>query len=138
VKTRKVDWGLLFIAAVCIIFVALAIIPNFVRARAQGRLTACKSNLKNIGTAMEMYSTDYDGKYPPNLNLLTPKYLKTIPVCPTARANRYFTTLGPEAPLNYDSFEDYYLIECAGTAHSIYSAPPFYPKYSGIEGLIDR
>jgi hypothetical protein len=24
----------------------------------QGQLTACKSNLKNIGTGMEMYSTD--------------------------------------------------------------------------------
>jgi hypothetical protein len=31
---------------------------NYLRARVQGQLTACKSNLKNIGTAMEMYGSD--------------------------------------------------------------------------------
>jgi hypothetical protein len=43
------------------LFIGALLAPNFVRARHRNATTACKSNLKNIGTAMEMYSTDYDG-----------------------------------------------------------------------------
>jgi len=42
-------------------------------------LTAMKSNLKNIGTALEMYSSDHKGRYPEKLDYLTPDYLKTLP-----------------------------------------------------------
>jgi len=42
-------------------------------------LTATKSNLKNIGTALEMYSTDNMGLYPRELSEVTPDYLKTLP-----------------------------------------------------------
>lgn len=38
--------------------------PRMIRSPGQGKLTACKSNLKNIGTALEMYSTDYDAGTP--------------------------------------------------------------------------
>ncbi len=46
--------------------------------------SACKSNLKNIGTALEMYSSDHGGEYPPSLATLSPEYLKRIPECPLA------------------------------------------------------
>jgi len=42
-------------------------------------LTAMKSNLKNMGTALEMYSADHKGLYPEKLEQLTPDYLKTLP-----------------------------------------------------------
>ena len=48
----------LMIVIAIIAILAAILVPNFIRARAQGQLTACKSNLKNIGTALEMYSTD--------------------------------------------------------------------------------
>ncbi|MCE1245369.1 MAG: hypothetical protein LWY06_01860 [Firmicutes bacterium] len=51
----------------------------FGTAKAKGELTATVSNMKNIGTALEMYSTDYNGKYPEKLAKLAPNYLKTIP-----------------------------------------------------------
>ena len=54
----------LMIVIAIIAILAAILVPNFVRARAQGHLTACKSNLKNIGTALEMYSTDHAGRYP--------------------------------------------------------------------------
>jgi hypothetical protein len=110
-----------------------------VRARAQGQLTACKSNLKNIGTAMEMYSTDYAGKYPPaGLALLTPNYLKTIPECPAAGRPSYVCHFGPSALLNEEKHEDYYLIECKGDHHLDIIRQADYPKYNGVVGLIER
>ncbi len=54
-----------------------------------GSLTACKSNLKNIGIALEMYSTDWSGSYPKSMTQLTPNYLKTIPKCPKAEGDTY-------------------------------------------------
>ncbi|MCS6955851.1 MAG: DUF1559 domain-containing protein [Candidatus Calescibacterium sp.] len=36
------------------------------RAREASRLTACKSNLKHMSTAIETYSNDYNGLYPDN------------------------------------------------------------------------
>lgn len=55
--------------------------------RHQGQLTGCKSNQKNLAVALETYSTDFQGHYPPTLSLLTPNYLKIIPNCPSAGAD---------------------------------------------------
>ncbi len=44
--------------------------------------TVCRSNLKNIDTAIQMYQTDWSDALPPTLTSLTPNYLKTIPRCP--------------------------------------------------------
>jgi hypothetical protein len=51
----------------------------FTTKKSQGELTITVSNMKNIGTALEMYSTDYNGKYPAKLEKLAPNYLKSIP-----------------------------------------------------------
>lgn len=113
--------------------------PNFIRARARGHLTACKSNLKNIGTAMEMYSTDWSGLYPPRgLAQLTPNYLKTIPECPATGEVTYVMTQGPAAKYNTQSYQDYYFVQCDGENHSWVSVPQNYPQYNGIVGLIER
>lgn len=53
---------LLIVVAVIAILVAI-LIPNFVRARAQSQVAASKSNLKNLGTALEQYHVD-TGAYP--------------------------------------------------------------------------
>jgi Tfp pilus assembly protein PilE len=88
------------LAAVALL--AAIIVPNFIRARAQSRGSACPSNLKNIGTAFEMYSTDYAGEYPKELDLIVPNYLKTIPECPAAGRvtyrNRSLTMTHYECP----------------------------------------
>ena len=74
----------LMIVIAIIAILAAVLVPNMVRARSRGQLTACTSNLRNIGTAVEMYNVDAKGRYPLLLSDLTPKYLKTIPECPTA------------------------------------------------------
>lgn len=126
-------------------FLALAaflVIPMFFGSRhRQGPLTACKSNLKNLGTAMEMYSTDWSGRYPQNPAVqLVPNYLKTLPECPAAGTDTYSSTfeLGPKATYNTRSFEDYYFVYCRGNHHSNVGIPVNYPQYNGMMGLVER
>lgn len=129
----------LMIVIAIIAILAAILVPNFIRARAQGQLTACKSNLKNIGTAMEMYSTDWSGKYPSPITSskakLTPNYLKTIPTCPAAGKDTYnFTTAFNGSPV----YQDYYYVECSGSNHTAVSVTGNFPAYNGIQGLIER
>ena len=139
-KRRRGGFTLIELMIVIAIIAILAaiLVPNFIRARAQGQLTACKSNLKNIGTAMEMYSTDWSGKYPTSAGLagLAPNYLKTIPECPAAGSSTYTALFS--AALNTAGFQDYYYICCNGGNHTAVSVSGNYPAYDGIQGLIER
>lgn len=114
------------------------LVPNFLRARARGQLTACKSNLKNIATALEMYSEDSNGQYPTGLSKLTPDYLKFLPQCPGGSSANYVLQLGADAPLNKSKSPDYYYIECRGENHRATSITGNYPAFNSIEGLIER
>lgn len=129
----------LMIVIAIIAILAAILVPNFIRARAQGQLTACKSNLKNIGTALEMYSTDWAGKYPGTTSALTPNYLKTIPLCPAAASNTYVATFGTGAAFNATpAYQDYYYVSCTTANHLAVSVTGNYPAYNGIAGLIER
>lgn len=134
--------------AVCAL-AAAAIVPSYMRSYGRGgNETGCKSNLKNFGTAMEMYSTDWSGKYPTKLAMLTPNYLKTIPECPVTGTASYRLVTGPGVGYNKgelqsdgtrsDPFTDYYLVWCEGSDHyRAYDTPRNYPQYDGIRGLIE-
>lgn len=54
---------LLVVIAIIAILAAM-LFPVFARARAKARQASCLSNLKQIGTAVEMYCSDYDGCLP--------------------------------------------------------------------------
>jgi hypothetical protein len=79
------------------------------RARSLGQASACASNLKNISTACEMYSTDHAGQYPTTLQDLIPNYLRTIPTCPAAGVDTYSA--------NFWIHEGRYAVCCTGTFH---------------------
>lgn len=53
---------LLIVVAIIGILAAIAV-PNFMTARLRARIAATESNMKSIGTALEMYAVDH-GKYP--------------------------------------------------------------------------
>jgi prepilin-type N-terminal cleavage/methylation domain-containing protein len=132
-KKRRAGFTLIELMIVIAIIAILAaiLVPNFIRARAQGQLTACKSNLKNIGTACEMYSTDSAGRYPATgagFFNLTPNYLKTIPTCASAGTNTYsyFSASNPDA----------YTFFCSGMNHSAAGEPVNYPQYNSTQGLV--
>lgn len=88
----------LMIVIAIIAILAAILIPNFIRAREEAQLSACESNLKNISTSIEMYSTDWNGFYPGATTQgtgggvlptgladtsFTPTYMQSIPSCPT-------------------------------------------------------
>ncbi|MGV8119890.1 MAG: hypothetical protein AB2L14_09035 [Candidatus Xenobiia bacterium LiM19] len=98
--------------------------------RSWGQLTACKSNLKNMGTALEMYSTDNKGHYPRALSQLTPNYLKNIPTCPSAGVSTYAYTFSVKP--------DSYTIFCSGSYHKANGLAPDYPEYDFYNGLIEH
>lgn len=107
------------------------LLPNFIRTSCGGSLTACKSNLKNLATSLEMYSTDNAGRYPLSLTQLTPQYLKNIPRCPTAQKDTYSSAYA----LNTEP--DAYTVVCGGCHHhSSGIIEPNYPQYSSYSGLI--
>jgi len=65
-KREKSGFTLIELLVVIAIIAILAAIlfPVFSRAREQARKTACLSNLKQIGTALQMYCQDWDETYP--------------------------------------------------------------------------
>lgn len=98
----------LMIVIVIIAILAAVLFPNFMRTREASKLTACKSNLKNMSTAIEIYANDFNGLYPgfsnqggattienlgdptsPNAHPLISKYINKIMVCPKARSTDY-------------------------------------------------
>jgi len=122
----------LMIVIAIIAILAAILVPNFMKARAQGQLTACQSNLKNIGTALEMYSTDNSGRYFTGTALdplQTGDYLKTIPKCPanaSTIAYGYASSTGP----------DMFTVNCGGgTAHGGLAGGTGYPQYTASGGL---
>ena len=60
--------GFTLIELLCVIAIiavlAAMLFPTFSRVRELGRRTSCQSNLKQLGTAFQMYIADYDYHYP--------------------------------------------------------------------------
>jgi hypothetical protein len=143
-----IDWVLSFAIALLIMVAGIFYFyPDLIHSH--DKSVGCKSSLIHLGTAMKMYSADFDGHYPRSLSLLTPNYLKSLPECPVAGGMNYRVELGPQAPMNKDKLEEYFVIECVG-AHHIdlrmpedpkydpdFRLPPDYPKYNSVDGLID-
>ncbi|MGE0495629.1 MAG: type II secretion system protein [Vulcanimicrobiota bacterium] len=122
----------LMIAIGIIAMLAAILVPNFIRAKSNSQLTACKSNLKNIATAVEVYSTENGARFPLGLNNLTPNFLKTIPTCPAIASNSY------EASYVSHSVPDIYTVMCEGNNHLTLQIPANYPQWSSVQGLIER
>ncbi len=106
------------------------LIPNFIKARGQGQLTACKSNQKNLATALEMWSTDHSGHYPERLSEVVPDYLRSLPTCPSAGKDTYSPSYS--SGTSPDRFQFF----CQGHHHSATDAN--YPQYTSEQGLIER
>ena len=128
--------GVAFIAlGVVIVLFLLVTVPGFLRAKDQGQFTHCKSNLKNLATALEMYSSDNGGRYPKRLEEVTPKYLKELPTCPA----------GQSAYSNYQSSQlpDAFSFSCVGNHHATVLKAygvlsDNFPAYTSERGLIEH
>ena len=103
---------------------------DYEQQRALAQFTACKSNLKNLGTALEMWSTDNRGRYPARLGQLAPSYLRTIPTCPAAQRDTY------SASYRMRANPDCYAFLCQGANHRLAGIPADFPKYDSQHGLV--
>jgi len=90
----------------------------------------CQSNLKNIGTALEMYKLDKK-RYPESLGELAPQYLREIPTCPSAKTDTY--SKGYET----NSRGSAYTVFCSGHHHKDMPLPMNYPRYTSVNRLED-
>ena len=129
----------LLAAGALLAVLAAWILPNYMRGRSRRSLLACQSNLKNIGAGLKVYSTDWEGKYPPQgreIEALVPKYLKVMPECPTGGLDAYTISSEPNGPYNTGGFTDYYHVQCSTASHVSANLPKNYPQYDGISGLI--
>ena len=129
-------WAVGFLL-VCAGLVLLAILlPNF-KTHKQGSLTACKSNCRNLATALEMYATDNGGRYPVTFDkLVEGNYMKLIPTCPAAGRVTYDTNY------QYSTRPDTFSFTCAGNNHAqAYSgfstSSNNFPRYHSEQGLCD-
>lgn len=100
-------------------------IPNLRRAVFKTEYVSCKTNLRNIATALSLYSNDNDSQYPPTLDGLTPDYMKSLPLCHTH-----------ELQYGYDraTAPAQFTVYCAGNNHPLF-AQPDEPYYNSAVGL---
>jgi len=99
----------LMIVIAIIAILASVLVPNFAKSKERAQLEACKSNIRQIAVAMEMYAGDNNGFHTPytdyavhysfSANYLTPDYIKTIPTCPTGHTY----TIAANCPTGYYS-----------------------------------
>jgi len=140
--------GILFVVGIIVVGILAAIlVPNFQRARGQGQFTQCQSNCKNIGTALEMYSTDNSGQYPDSLDKIKPDYLRIIPTCAAAGKDTYSKSYeswneepkkGKKKKYSFGSAYHRFTFYCSGHNHKAVGAGPNYPQYNSTSGLVAR
>ncbi len=96
------------------------------------RPASCAANLRNIGTAVEMYQSD-KGKYPAALNELLPGYLKKIPACSSAGRDTYTGSYR----YSYDTEPERqnFTVFCEGAYHITYTRQANLPLYSKKMGV---
>jgi prepilin-type N-terminal cleavage/methylation domain-containing protein len=108
-RTRNSGFTLIELLVVIAIIAILASIlfPVFAQARESARLTACLSNMKQMGTGLRMYSQDYDENFPlrraqsptvieGNWKHLLQPYIKNLQIfqCPSNQASRVLDETG--------------------------------------------
>jgi prepilin-type N-terminal cleavage/methylation domain-containing protein len=108
---------LLVVIAIIAILAAI-LFPVFAQARGKARQAACTSNMKQLGIALAMYSSDYDGIMPPSQlpstgpNVSWPTmcipYIKNedIFVCPSGERGLTSQQLSPTISANYCGITD--------------------------------
>ena len=121
----------LMIVIAIIAILSSILLPNFVRARSEGRLTGCKTNLRNIATALEAYATDNKHRYPPAVTALTPAFIQTIPTCPSSGSNNCYIN-----GFTSSSDPDNYSVWCNGSFHGELNLRDNFPQFEpGSGGL---
>ena len=134
-RCRRAPRGLTMIELMIVMFVILILAAliayNVNRAQLRGQYGGCVSNLKNMGTALNLYANDNAMRYPTTIVGVTPTYLKAVPTCPAAGYTTYLTGFASS------SNPDAYTLICAGSNHVQVGKAPNFPQFVSGTGLIE-
>lgn len=129
-------------AIVFFLFITMSVPPGV-----SNHYLSCQSNLKNLGTALEMHTTDHNKKYPAKLEDLKPEYLREIPQCvkgikensTASHFYRKFRGIGTGSYV-YEVSEDReaFTMYCSGKNHEPFGVPENYPQYNSVSGLMPK
>ena len=74
---------IMIVVAIIGLLAAIAI-PNFIQARATAATQACRANLRQLASCVQMFAVDNNGTYPAALDAANlGVYINSIPTCPT-------------------------------------------------------
>lgn len=127
-KVLKSGFTLIELLTCLFIIATLAaiLVPNLRRGIYKTAFVACKTNLRNISTALQVYANDSDGYYPTVLDSITPEYMKAIPTCHAGTLPYvYQHAVAPER----------FTIYCNGDNHPLFCYPNE-PLWSSALGLL--
>lgn len=116
-----------------LLLIAAIIVPSSLGARPQGEFTVCKSNVRNMSTACEMYVVDNGGEYPDNLDFLcqgNKPYMNNLPTCPAKGIYVYTKN-------KYSENKTGFKIYCSGKRHKYVIGDNDGPAFGSQSGLVD-
>ena len=119
----------LMIVIAIMAMLAAIVLASIQRARERSRFTACISNMRSIGIAIEIYMTDDPLDLPPDdIKKLAPAYMPSIP-------KNYH---GIEYGYIYDLKLHGYTIFCVGLNHELFGSPEDYPRFTSDSGVVEK
>ena len=128
----------LILACIAFLIVTWAMVIRNPRPVLLSTGTLVRSNLKNLGSALEMYATDHQGAYPSTLKELSPEYLKNVSRTDqelTEKERKFYEKkFGLTLDYGYevDNRAQVYTITCNGDITS------YHPHmYTSKEGLVE-
>jgi hypothetical protein len=129
--SRPFAWKEATILLAVLAATAIISLPNMRPAGGPGdtMVGLCETNEKNLGVALELYSTDNAGHYPPSMSFLIPKYIRIMPTCPAAGTDSYSATYREQR------CPDAYSFYCQGANHRGATGYSNYPEYNSTQGI---
>jgi len=119
---------IMIVVSIIAILVAI-IIPRIKKMEGRAKMVSCISNLKNIATAVNIYSNETMGQFPVSLTSIFPDFIGKIPECPAALKDTY--TAGYTTNDEYNDFT----VCCYGKYHAICGLDSNQPFYSAVNGI---
>lgn|GEM_PF-2051566 len=137
IKLQRMKKGLALIAAdLLVLAVPVLISPfimfrDFMPAEEYSKLIECEARMRVMGNALDLYSSDSNGKYPKSLDALIPRYLqrKDRTECPVSRL-----------PYSYQVSEDCEscTLCCRGSVHKALVGGEDFPRFTSFSGIETR
>lgn len=110
------------------------LVPRWIRWRHQHDASACHGNIKKVGTALEIYSSENGAQFPDALDKLVPRYIATIPTCPGAGGDSYSSSYS----VAHKKDADAYTFFCQGANHTGTGLSANFPQYTSRLGLLTK